>query len=202
MNEDIKSQEYWKAHHQPYELRYHKDSGVNWCGDQTKFWNFWNDIFAFIGINWNDIDGMNMLDVGCGPRPPLHLFRKMNNVFLIEPLGYEYQKISPAEWWEGITLFSQPAETPVPDLKDKMDFVMCWNCLDHTYDWKAILDNIRGYLKKDGIFAFAVDTKTPGIGHPSFPREELMEYINKHFVIMKEQKDFMERDLAFILRKI
>ena len=75
----------------------------------------------------------------------------------------------------------------------------CWNVLDHTYDWRKILDNVVKYLKPDGQFILATDHKVPHLGHPSFKREEFFEEINKRFDIKKQVEDFSERQVCLIL---
>lgn len=179
--------EEWQKVHQPYELTYHRDQGVNWCSDEKQFQDFWNEI-----KNWIKPKGI-ILDIGCGPRPPFQ-------GFAIEPLADEYRKITPPEWWENVIYSNQPAEEFIKEFKDKFNRVIIWNCLDHTYNWRQILDNAVKYVKKTGRVIIATDHREPHIGHPGFKKEELLEEINKRFEIVEQKENFKERQLCLILK--
>lgn len=190
----MKTLDDWKNVHQPFELDYHATKGIAWCSDESRFHSYWAHILEFAGISGDEI----ALDIGCGPRPPLQ--DHVRHLTVIEPLAEEYQALTPPEWWEGIDVHSTPAEKKLK--LGTFDLVLCWNCLDHTHDWKGILKNVHTYLKDDGVFILATDTKPPCIGHPSFPYEELLAEIGKYFRTEKEVHNFSERDHAFVLRKV
>lgn len=177
----------WKEIHQPYELNYHKVAGVKWCSNEEQFQTFWDKIKKFIEPKGR------VLDIGCGPRPPF-------KGTCIEPLGDEYKKISPKEWWEDIELICKPAEEFIPELEGQFDTVISWNCLDHTYNWREIIKNMRRYVKDDGIIAIATDMREPMLGHPSFKKEDFWSEINK-MKIVHLKNNFQEREVALVLKK-
>ena len=184
---DARKQE-WLTVHQPFELDYHKWRGVEWCSNEEQFQDFWREI-----ENWIDPPAY-VLDIGCGPRPPFA------PCTVIEPLAYKYQKIAPLAWWQMVTVYGGPAEAHHPELDGQFPLVVCWNCLDHTYDWRAILDNVVRYLAPGGRFALATDFREPSIGHPGYPREEFLTEIQERFEVVKTREHFKERDLCMVLK--
>ncbi len=185
-----KQKQEWDKTHQPYELKYHQMTGIDWCKNDEQFEGFWSEIRRFIKAKGN------ILDIGCGPRPPF-------KGTIIEPLAKKYMEFAPAIWWDGITPYAQPAEEFAPELEGKFDTVICWNCIDHTFNYKSILDNVVRYMKDDAIFALATDLKAPNIhvGHPSFPKEEFFAEVEKRFEIIERKDNFQEREVCFILKK-
>ena len=187
MGESIK--ENWKIQSQPYELEYHKTKGINWCSSNDKFNEYWNNIKNWIGEVKGDV-----LDIGCGPRPPFE-------GYYIEPLANKYKEITPKDWWNNRQGYSMPAED-YTDRLFNMDYVICWNVLDHTYNWKNILENVKKYLKSEGKFILATDLRAPALGHPGFDNDEFFKYIKDNFEIIKEERNFSERGVCFILKKL
>lgn len=185
----MNTHEDWQKIHQPFELAYHRDTGVNWCSDDSRFNSFWDVIKGFAKT-----EGA-VLDIGSGPRPPFE------GSTVIEPLASEYQKLTPTEWWGGHEVHSQPAERFIPQYAGKFDTVICWNCLDHTPAWREVLDNVKDYLAEGGKFVLGVDHKEPHVGHPSFTRKELFDELDRHFVLKEQLTNFQERDVALILCK-
>ena len=111
----------------------------------------------------NEMKTKNNLEVGCGPCGFLNVCYCLDNRNIIDPLinGYkQYQIRKYGESWfdETINLYSQPCEILVPGLVGKIDgFIFCRNCLDHTQDWKIVLNNISLYAAKDSYFYFWSD---------------------------------------------
>jgi hypothetical protein len=174
----------WENEHQPYELNYHKNYGIAWCSDNNRFLKFWGEIKDFI-----EPEG-KILDIGCGPRPP---FRST----CIEPLGEDYRQLTDKSWWAFRKLYAQPAEEFIPELEKKFDTVICWNALDHTYDWKKIVENMKRYSK--GKIVIGVDFKPPGVGHPGCDIAEFWELM-KGFEILKRKDNFSERDVCLVIK--
>jgi SAM-dependent methyltransferase len=183
----------WESISQPFELHYWKVKGIKDYSDEEFFKKWWKDIFDWVG----EIKG-EVLDIGSGVRPPL------KRGYVIEPLGLEYKKIAKPEWWSDIKLYSQPAENFIPELENKIDFILCWNSIDHGYDWIKVVDNIWKYLRNGGIVALATDCKIERLGdHPilGVSKEQFLEIIMERFNIIKRSDDFAERDIAILLKK-
>ncbi len=199
MKDEDRTWEAWEKIHQRYEFGYHKNEGIKWVSSDEQFIPYWGKIFDFIGIA--KIEGKNLLDIGCGLRPPFALLADKNKIYAIEPLADKYYEISEHAWWDVMVKYSTPAEIFHPELEGKMDVVMSWNNLDHTIGWKQILENMARYSHKDSIIAISTDFHPAGIGHPGYPKEEFLAEMAKYFDIVKETTDFSERDCAWVLKK-
>lgn len=192
--------EEWKNKHQPWELKYHQQGNFRWPGREHLWDEQWDNIFKHFGEldkdTFNDDDVL--VDIGCGSRPALQWFNK-GIKYNIDPLLSDYLKISKLEdHWKPYTLsqlISEPAEKLQENLVNKCDFVLCWNVLDHTYDWKEILKNCYSYLKKDGIFLLGTDVGGHDhIGHPGISnRDEFLLHINSLFNITKYTRGGFKR---------
>lgn len=188
----------WEKRHQPYELNYHLQTGIEWCKDQAKFEDFWWKIFDFATFTGRILG--KTLDIGCGPRPPFKLWPDVD-LTVVDPLAAKYFDASPASWWEGVEIHAQPAERRISSLVGQFDTLLCWNCLDHTVEYDKILENIAAYAKKDALIALSTDFHPPGIGHPGYEREAFMEKLLSLFDVVKERANFQERDMAWVLKK-
>jgi len=189
---DIKKD--WQTKHQPFELNYHIKEGIVWRSDDKEFKSRWKETLDWIG----DMKGKK-LDVGCGPRSPI------SSGVVIEPLLDNYKLYSPKDWFKKMKCYSQSAEEYIPELENQFDFVLCWNCLDHVYDWQSILNNIHRYMKKNAKFVLGVDLKTRDrneLGHPGFESIELFwQVINSLFTVERRTANLWDRDLVLELKK-
>jgi len=206
---DLKTR--WEQTHQPFELRYHQHSNFRWPGREALWDEQWNNVFGlFGGLNPESFtDNEVLLDVGCGSRPALQWF-KHGLKYHTDPLLAEYLKIKQMQpHWENTDaehLISAPAEECQEKLVDKCDFVLCWNVLDHTYDWREILHNCHAYLKQGGLFLLGTDHGgKEHIGHPGIPSSQVfLQVLNTLFIQEKSanRNAFKNcRTSAFLLRK-
>ena len=184
---DLRTWEAWRETHQPFELQWWKDNLDNYR-DDAAFEEMWREVRDFIQPK-----GL-ILDIGCGPRPPF------KPCIVIEPLADEYQKITPSEWWKGVTVYAQPAELLIEQLlKLRFDTVICWNCIDHTIGWREILDSMVEYGDAGTRYGLATDFWEPFIGHPGFEREEFMAEVEKRFEII-DRREPLGRQLALLMK--
>lgn len=181
---DLHSWDAWKSIHQPFELDWWKEAIPRGHLKDEDFIPFVQEIKDFVEPTGR------VLDIGCGPRP---FFPPCT---VIEPLAEEYQKFSPPEWWQGVTVFNQPAEEPIPD--QQFDTIICWNAIDHTIGWIEILNQIHNYCAPNARVAIATDFHPPFVGHPGFPRKVFMREIEKRFEIHKVKEPF-GRALALLM---
>lgn len=184
----------WEKVHQPYELNFHLEDGANFRRDEQSWLRYWEE--AFEGL---DFTGKCVLDIGAGSRPPLisHPKFKAKSLVCIEPLHGNFVGHVPEAWLKG-DFHVCPAEERIAELKGKFDFILCWNVLDHCYDWKQVLLNAKEYLKPNGEIYLATDDKEPHDGHPGlgygFP-----DFIKEHFMVKEERRNMFNRDYIFRL---
>ena len=201
----------WEEAHQPYELEFHKRPNFRWKEFKYHYrWDdCWNKLFErFMEFNKKQFKDSDMiLDVGCGSRPCLVWFESGDKHYL-DSLIDEYMEIDEMKkYWEPVNtsnLYNQPAEMLNDELRGKFSFILCWNVLDHTYDWKKIIDNISLYLKDDGVALIGNDFGVKGgsLGHPGiYPKSDFYEKIEEYFEIVKEFNDFIGREVCLSLRR-
>lgn len=131
-----------------------------------------------------------ILEIGCGPRPAFL------PCTVIDPLALEYQRITPPEWWKGVTVHPLPAEYRIKGLQ--ADTVICWNALDHAIGWRDILDNMLVYGRPNAHYALATDFQPPFVGHPSYSRSEFEAEIARRFRVLERREPF-GRELALLM---
>jgi len=192
----------WQSIHQNFELRYHQSRNMRW-NEETWDEQWTKVMHQFGGMGkYHFEEDQVLLDLGCGSRPALDWFLRVESHHL-DPLLDDYLKIEAMKphWENKKYLYSQPAEIMVGELAGKCDYVQCWNVLDHTYDWKAILENIVSYLKPSGKCLLGTDViDRVSEGHGSIDYNEFWEFINENFSILKHEKDFHYRTDALILK--
>jgi len=207
MNESFSE---WAEVNQPFELKYQK------CWNYRDFddWNKqWDSIFKNFELDKDYFNNQVLLDIGCGSRPALSYFNKTNTKHCLEPLLTDFLNIkkhnkvkfpgktgwenkannshtSVKEWFteEPFILHSVPYEELVPSLVNKVDFLLCWNVLDHGYDWRQGINNMIDYLKPGGLLLLGTDYEAHkyhlGIDNPS----ELQSIVKKNFKFKKAFK--------------
>ena len=216
----------WTEVNQVFELSYQKSYNYR---DFDDFEKQWKDIFIKFGLHKDYFNNKVLLDIGCGSRPALSYFSSNNEKHCMEPLLDEFMKITKNEHtvFSGVTrwhkkenlpdtniskwfaeefykLHSVPYETLVPELKDKVDFILCWNVLDHGYDWRTGLSNILLYLKKGGLLLLGTDFEAHkyhiGIDNPD-DLKELIRYNFEVTTILGVKKQRWDRDYMVLARR-
>jgi hypothetical protein len=197
----------WQTTHQPFELKFHQKKNYRW--DEAAFVGQWNEVFGkFLGLSQNQFEKSHiLLDVGCGSRPVLDWFTSPCEKHFLDPLLSQYCQIDQMRpYWSSkpeATLHSQPAEKPCAELIGRCDFVNCWNVLDHTYDWRQILDNLRDYAKPGAIVCLGTDFQSHGDGHPGIEdRAYFDDFIAQNFKVVKTETNYVHREIALkLIRK-
>lgn len=197
-------QKEWQDTHQPFELRFHQKENYRW--NEETFVGQWNEVFGkFLEFKREQFaKSQVMIDVGCGSRPVLDWFTSPCEKHFLDPLLAQYRQIEQMKkYWQGkpeATLHSQPAEQPSKELFGRCDFVNCWNVLDHTYDWRAILDNLRDYAKPGAVVCLGTDFQSHGDGHPGIEdRQYFDDFIARNFRVAKTETNYVHREIALKL---
>lgn len=205
----------WKNIHQPWELRYHQGPNFRWPSFEKK-WQFqWDNVFReFGGFEKKSFSEQDILiDVGCGSRPALNWFHS-GKKYNIDPLLKEYLKIEKINhFWKDFSdeqIICEQAETLQENLVGKASFVLCWNVLDHCFDWEAVLKNCLAYMKNQSFFLLGTDhSSNCHIGHPGIKdQSKFFQFFEENFTIRKkiklgEQSQFKNcRQINLLLCKI
>ena len=189
MPEYLRTWDAWRDIHQPFELDWWKDAmrkGHSIIYDEP-FENSWREVREWIQPHGT------VIDIGCGPRPPF------TPCTVIEPLADEYRKLTPASWWNGVTVHAQPAEQQIAGLKG--DTIICWNAIDHAIGWREIMDSMVAYCREHSKLAIATDFWPPFDGHPGFDRSDFMSEVHKRFNVHDTREPFGRRTFAMLLTK-
>jgi 2-polyprenyl-3-methyl-5-hydroxy-6-metoxy-1,4-benzoquinol methylase len=144
----------WRQKAQPGEKAFHL--GNKWRASSA-FMADTARLFEAFGFKADDFAGQLVVDAGAGSRLRSRFFAKAR-LAAIEPLANDFIREIPwCDLDQAQYLYSEPAEKMMEPLCGQAAMVMCINVLDHTYDPQSILDNIRAYLRLDGVFLLSVD---------------------------------------------
>jgi hypothetical protein len=194
----------WETVHQPFELNYHQHPNMRW---NAKIWDEqWQKVFSeFMELTPSHFTNEDtLLDLGCGSRPALDWFNGGTSHHL-DPLLNDFLKIEKMKpyWQEKTFVYSQPAEVMINHLVGKCDYTHCWNVLDHSYDWRQIMENIVSYTKNGGLVLMGTDLhSTPHEGHPGIDsKQDFFDFIDEHFEVVKREDYYHHREVALKLVK-
>jgi 2-polyprenyl-3-methyl-5-hydroxy-6-metoxy-1,4-benzoquinol methylase len=147
--------EQWGKVAQKGELDFHKKN--DWR--QTE--SFDNDstvLFEYFGLDKETYRNKTIIDLGAGSKLRTKYFEEAK-IIVIEPLADQFIKdISWCNLSTAHKVYSTPAEQLVSDCVGAADLVVSINVLDHCFDFEKIIDNIRDYLKPDGLAFLSFDS--------------------------------------------
>lgn len=193
--------ELWQDEHQAFELSYHQRDNIRW--HDPEFIESWRRNFGeFLELTPDHFrEHHRLLDVGCGSRPPIPEYFKTGAAFAVEPLAKDYAEIPEvAKYWTDDVVghtFMRPAEERIEALCGTAEFVNCFNVLDHTYDWRAVLINALQYASPGGIVCICTDIASHGAGHPGIDSvADLMNIVNGHGTIEKMEINYQGTDFT------
>lgn len=201
----------WEKRHQVFEMDFHCKHNYRW--DDNWWFTYWDKVFdEFACMQKNSLQGLACADIGCGSRPALDQWfeawttpgNKPECIWKQDPLLEKYRKIPEvAKHWEKLhDISSAPAEVMMDSLEGLLDFVLCWNALDHCFDPMKVMDNITKYLKPGGILLLSYDLAEAHLGHPGIPnRKELSQFIMKHYTVEAFAFREYNRDVCLKLRR-
>lgn len=196
----------WRTEHQPYELAFHQQDNFRWHDDA--FMGQWDRVFGELcGLTPDRFgDGDVLLDLGCGSRPAFDWFAAAPRKVHLDPLLARYLAIPQvARFWRDKRpedVIAAAAEEFRPEFDGACAFVLCWNVLDHTYDWRAILEHLRRYVAPGGLACIGTDLEPHGPGHPGIDDPAALGgFVASHFEVCGRRTDFLGREIALVLRK-
>jgi SAM-dependent methyltransferase len=158
-----------------------------------------------------DYTEKQIVDLGAGSKLRSRFFQNAK-IIVIEPLAEKFiKKVEYSDLKDAYRIYSFPAEKFIPELENKIDFIMCINVLDHAENPEKILRNSFSYLKNLGQMLLSVDLHSGYSGLPhtiNFIDEYELEKIVKNcgFHIIKSFKGLPQlgkkaycKDLAYTL---
>jgi len=144
----------WEKYAQVGELDFHKKH--TWRRT-NEFMERSGKLFEFYGLNKGNYVGKTVIDLGAGSRLKSKYFSGAR-VIAIEPLAEQY--MAEIEWCDlgqAQALYARPAEEKIIDLIGEADLLISINVLDHCFDFEKVTENIRDYLKPDGLAFLSFD---------------------------------------------
>src|SRR3954454_11926611 len=148
------SREKWASEAQEGEFAFHK---TNTWRQTPDFMIQTDRLLRHFGFTPEQYAGKVVLDVGAGSMLRTRFFSDARLVVL-EPLADRFRaEIPGCDLNDAAEVYSQPAEQLIDDLVGRADLVISINVLDHCYDFPQIVDNIRQYLKPDGLAFLTFD---------------------------------------------
>jgi 2-polyprenyl-3-methyl-5-hydroxy-6-metoxy-1,4-benzoquinol methylase len=114
-------------------------------------------LLRHFGFTPEQYAGKVVVDVGAGSMLRTKFFTGAHLV-VVEPLADRFiAEIPDTDLKEAAEVYSRPAEQLVTELVGRADLVISINVLDHCFDFPKIADNIRRYLKPDGLAFLTFD---------------------------------------------
>lgn len=114
-------------------------------------------LFRHFGFEPRQFVGKTVVDLGAGSKLRTKFFQG-SRLLVIEPLADRF--LAEIDWTDlrdAAAVHSVPAEQCVESLVGEVDLLVSVNVLDHCYDFGQIVDNIRNYLKPDGLAFVSFD---------------------------------------------
>lgn len=148
------SKEKWATEAQEGEFNFHK---TNKWRQTPDFMEQTDRLLRHFGFTPEQYADRTVVDVGAGSMLRTKFFTGAHLV-VVEPLADRFvAEIPHTDLKDAAELYSTPAEQLIDGLVGRSDLVISINVLDHCYDFRQIVDNIRQYLKPDGLAFLTFD---------------------------------------------
>jgi len=146
--------EKWEQVAQNGEFRFHLK---NEWRQSPEFMGQTKRLFGHFGFSPDDYNGKVVIDLGGGSRLRTKYFIGAR-IFVIEPLAEKFIKeIDWCDLRDAERVYSTPAEENIEECNNSADLVISINVLDHCYNFKEIIKNIKAYLTRDGLAFLSFD---------------------------------------------
>lgn len=175
----------WVREAQEGEFQFHKADTWRQTEDfrrQSK------ELFEHFGLHRDFYRGKTIIDLGAGSKLRSKYFEGAR-LIAIEPLADRFLREIPwCDLRDAAEVYSLPAEEQIPQCVGRADLLISINVLDHCYNFEAIVDNVRDYLKPDGLAFLSFDKhEVADDMHPLQLTEEVCEriFVSKRLRIQK-----------------
>jgi 2-polyprenyl-6-hydroxyphenyl methylase/3-demethylubiquinone-9 3-methyltransferase len=127
---------------------------------------YWKKVLAPLDSLVSNIEGLDVLDAGCGPAG---IFMALDSarVDAVDPLLEEYHhklKHFDKGDYPWVRFFESPLETF--DLQKQYDIVFCMNVINHVADIALCYQKLSEWIRPGGRLVISIDAHTiPGLKH-------------------------------------
>ena len=127
---------------------------------------YWKKVLAPLDSLVSNIEGLDVLDAGCGPAGIFMALDKAR-VDAVDPLLEEYHhklKHFDKGDYPWVRFFESPLETF--DLQKQYDIVFCMNVINHVADIALCYQKLSDWIRPGGRLVISIDAHTiPGLKH-------------------------------------
>jgi len=119
----------------------------------------WNNRMKQIGFNIEELDKTkNILDLGCGPVPILHILPNANLMVAADPLNEEYKNKFPRK---NYIIYKTFMAEKIPYEDAIFDIIFCINALDHMANPEEAFKEMIRVLKHNGLLYLEFQNTSP-----------------------------------------
>jgi 2-polyprenyl-6-hydroxyphenyl methylase/3-demethylubiquinone-9 3-methyltransferase len=127
---------------------------------------YWKKVLSPLGSIVSQVDGLDILDAGCGPAG-IFMALDQARVDAVDPLLEEYHhmlKHFDKGDYPWVRFFESPLESF--DLQKQYDIVFCMNVINHVADIALCYQKLSGWIRPGGLLVISIDAhNTPGLKH-------------------------------------
>ena len=134
------------------------------AGIDTKPHNAYYDRPTMVGL-WPDVNGLKVLDVGCGPGVYSQLLLERGAKVTAIDVSERMLEFARERLGDLVSLLQVNIEMPLVMFADcEFDFLNAPLCLDYVQDWRKLFQEFHRILARGGSVQFSC-------GHPAFDAE-------------------------------
>jgi len=125
------------------------------------------------GYTTDYFDGMDLIDIGCGPAGSLEWAEGAKSRIGVDPLGREYFWLGA---WKQKMKYLACDSASMPIKSESIDVVFTFNALDHVDDLDATMNEITRILRPGGEIICIVDCNhPPTVTEPTFIKNDFVQ---------------------------
>ena len=144
----------WEREAQQGEFGFHATNGWRRTPDFARQSDL---LFRHFGFEPDSFCGKVVIDLGAGSKLRTRFFVG-STLIAIEPLADRFlRELGWCDLRDAAEVYSVPAEERLERCVGRADLIVSMNVLDHCYDFEAVVQNIRSYLRADGLAFLSFD---------------------------------------------
>lgn len=126
---------------------------------------YWDWELGFFGLSidyFNNLSGVNLLEVGGGPFGMIHFIKTKGVRFNIEPLAVDLKRLGFESKARDVLQIAAMGEA-LPIANEMVDLIICFNVLDHVAMPEEVLKECKRVLRPQGTLLFNVNIIRPSL---------------------------------------